>query len=88
MTLQELNNIIHSIPTPAMLGSQLATLKGDIAGILKSGGDFEENYYKNHTGRELFRKLNNFGMTAELSAIGDTYDSGFRPITVAGIKKS
>ena len=86
MTLQQLNNKIHSIPTPTDLSSELTVIKDDIKTILSAGGDFEENYYKNHTGRELFRKLNNFGMTTELSDIGDPYDSGFRPTDVAGIK--
>jgi len=86
MTLQQLNNKIHSIPTPTDLSSELTVIKDDIKTILSAGGDFEENYYKNHTGRELFRKLNNFGMTTELSNIGDPYDSGFRPTDVAGIK--
>ena len=86
MTLQQLNNKIHSIPTPAELSTELGSIETDIKTILLTGGDAEENYYKNHTGRELFRKLNNFGMTTELSDIGDPYDSGFRPTDVAGIK--
>jgi hypothetical protein len=86
MTLQQLNNKIHSIPTPTELSTELASIKSDIKTILSAGGSTEENYYKNHTGRELFRKLNNFDMVADLSAIGDPYDSGFRPTDVAGIK--
>ena len=86
MTLQELNNRIHAISTPTLLASKLSEFKTEIDTILTAGGLFEENYYKNHTGRELFRKLNNFGMTSELSTIGDTYDSGFRPTSVSGIK--
>ena len=34
------------------------------------------NYYANHAGRELFRKLYNFNMKA---SIYDAYDAGFRP---------
>jgi hypothetical protein len=86
MTLQQLNNKIHSIPTPTELSTELASIKSDIKTILSAGGGAEENYYKNHTGRELFRKLNNFDMAADLSSIGDPYDSGFRPTDVAGIK--
>ncbi len=86
MTLQELNREIHSIRTPAEMSANLATFKSEIKTILVAGGIEEESYYVNHTGRELFRKLYNFNMVAELNAIGDTYDGGFRPTSVTGIK--
>jgi len=86
MTLEELNNQIHAITNEADTSSELATIKANIKAALLAGGATEEHYYKNHTGRELFRKLSHLGMTADLSAIGDTFDSGFRPTSVAGIK--
>lgn len=82
-TLQEINNRIHSIPTPSELESSLSSIKSDIETVLSQPDDgFNENYYKNHTGRELFRKLNNFGLG---SLIFDSYDSGFRPTTIDGV---
>ena len=86
MTLEELNNQIHAITNEADMSSELATIKANIKAALVAGGAIEEHYYKNHTGRELFGKLNNLGMAAELAAIGDTYDSSFRPTSVTGIK--
>ena len=86
MTLEELNNQIHAITNEAGMSSELATIKANIKAALLAGGAAEEHYYKNHTGRELFTKLNNLGMTAELIAINDTYDSSFRPTSVTGIK--
>lgn len=82
-TLQEINNRIHSIPTSSELESSLSSIKSDIETVLSQPDDgFNENYYKNHTGRELFRKLNNFGLS---SLIFDNYDSGFRPTTIDGV---
>jgi len=81
--LQEINNRIHSIPTPSELESSLISIKSDIETVLSQPDDgFNENYYKNHTGRELFRKLNNFGLD---NLIFDSYDSGFRPTTIDGV---
>lgn len=85
MDLVELNNKIHSA-TKAELQSNLSTWKNSIKTILLANRVEDEIYYKNHTGRELFSKLYNFGMTSELTAINDTYDAGFRPTTVTGIK--
>lgn len=83
MTLQEINNRIHSIPTPSELESSLESIKLDISGILsQSTNPFHANYYRNHTGRELFRKLNNFGLQ---SLIFDDYDSGWRPLSTNGV---
>lgn len=86
MTLEELNNQIHAITNATDMNSDLLTIKANIKTALNAGGATEEHYYKNHTGRELFRKLSDLGMTAELSAIGDTFDSSFRPTSVTGIK--
>jgi len=85
MDLVELNNKIHSA-TKAELQSNLSTWKNSIKTVLLANRVEDEIYYKNHTGRELFSKLYNFGMTTELTAINDTYDAGFRPTTVTGIK--
>lgn len=85
MDLVELNNRIHSA-TKSELQSNLSTWKSNIKSILLANRTEDELYYKNHTGRELFSKLYNFGMTSELTAINDTYDAGFRPTTVTGIK--
>ena len=86
MSLQEILNRIHSTRNPNELSSKLNSFKQEIKTELSGGDSFQENYYKNHTGRELFTKLNNLGMTAELIAINDTYDSSFRPTSVTGIK--
>lgn len=86
MSLQQILNRIHSTRNPNELNSKLNSFKQEINSELSSGDPFQENYYKNHTGRELYRKLNNFGMGSEIIAIGDNYDAGFRPLTVDGIK--
>ena len=86
MTLQELNNQIHAVRDQSEMTTKLTSFKTNIKAALDAGGVAEEHYYKNHTGRELFRKLSNFGMTDALAFIGDTFDSGFRPTSVAGIK--
>jgi len=85
MNLVQLNNLIHS-STKVELQSNLSAWKGAIKTVLLLNSAEDELYYKNHTGRELFSKLYNFGMTTELTAINDTYDAGFRPTTVTGIK--
>jgi len=83
MTLQEINNQIHSIPNPSELESSLADLKTSISTAITNGDiEFNAQYYRNHTGRELFKKLNNFGLYSE---IFDDYDSGFRPNSTAGL---
>ena len=76
MTLQEILNRIHSTRSPDELNSKLNSFKQEINTELSSGDSFQENYYKNHTGRELFKKLNNFGLKP---LIPTSYDSGFRP---------
>ena len=88
MTLEELNNQIHAITNVADMTSQLTLIKSNIKAALNAGGATEEHYYKNHTGRELFRKLSDLGMTDALAFIGDTFDSGFRPTSVTGIKSA
>lgn len=83
MTLQEINNQIHSIPTPSKLEVALTDLKTSISTAISNGDiEFNTQYYRNHTGRELFKKLHNFGLDIE---IFDDYDSGFRPNSTAGL---
>ena len=83
MNLQQLNKKIHQA-SKSELVANLATFKTDIANALTAGES--EAYYRNHTGRELYRKLHNFGLGAEITSIGDAHDNGLRPLTVAGIK--
>lgn len=80
-TLPKLLQEIHSVSTPSELNTRFSDFKSRIATIL-SDNPSQENYYKNHTGREFFRKLHNFGLS---SLIFDGYDSGFRPTTIDGI---
>ena len=83
MTLQEITNQIHSIPTPLELESSLTDLKTSISTAISNGDtEFNTQYYRNHTGRELFRKLNNFGLGSKIFNI---YDSGFRPNSTSGL---
>lgn len=74
-TLSSLLQEIHSIPTPEILSNKLADIRSRITTILSTDPS-QTNYYKNHTGRELNRKLYTFGLADQI--IGD-YDSGFRP---------
>jgi hypothetical protein len=83
MTLQELLQYIHSIPTPEELELELDSIRTNIDNAITNGDGFQANYYKNHTGRELFRKLYNFGLE---HLIFDEYDSGFRPLSADNIK--
>ncbi len=78
MDLHELNNLIHSA-TKEELQTNLATWKAEIKSILELGREEDETYFISHTGRELFRKLHNFGLDSEIK---DDYDSGFQPISV------
>ena len=85
MSLQQIENTVHQY-RDTELQANFSTVVSDIKTILLLNRPSDERYYINHTGRELFRKLNNFGMTTELSSIGDDYDYGFRPQTVTGKK--
>lgn len=81
-TLPKLLQEIHSIPTPSELNTRFPDFQSRIATILFERPS-EENYYVNHTGRELFRKLYNYGLE---HLITDPYDSGFRPILESGVQ--
>lgn len=87
MSLAQINKKIHAYSSQE-LSDNLSTVLDDIRDILNLGRSSDEQYYKNHTGRELFRKLFNFGLTTELNDIGDGYDVGFRPDTIAGLLSS
>jgi hypothetical protein len=88
MTLQELNNEIHIIRTPDEMAFRLDTLKTYIRNILILGYIHDQEYFRNHTGRELIRKLYYFGMESEIPAITSSYDSGFRPLSIDEAKQS
>lgn len=74
-TLPSLLQEIHSISTPDILSAKLSDIRSRINTIL-SADSSQTNYYNNHTGRELNRKLYTFGLSSQI--VGD-YDSGFRP---------
>lgn len=76
MSLQEILNRIHATRSPSELNSKLNLFKQEISAELSGSDPFQENYYKNHTGRELFKKMNNYGLE---NLIPTSYDSGFRP---------
>jgi hypothetical protein len=76
-TLNKLLHQIHAIKSKTEMQSELSRFKTEIRNIVESGGLDEEDYFINHTGRELFRKLDSFGMQSEIK---DSVDSGFRPI--------
>lgn len=81
-TLPELLQEIHSVSTRSELNTRFDEFQSRIATVLFEHPS-EENYYVNHTGRELFRKLYNYGLE---HLITDPYDSGFRPILESGIQ--
>lgn len=74
-SLPKLLQEIHSISTPNELQLNFENFQSRISAILYSN-PFEYSYYSNHTGRELYRKLYNFGLN---NLITTSYDSGFRP---------
>jgi len=74
-TLPRLLQEIHSTSTPNELQLNFENFQSRISAILYSN-PLEYSYYSNHTGRELYRKLYNFGLN---NLITTPYDSGFRP---------
>lgn len=80
--LSKLLQEIHSVKTPTEMSSKYPDFKSRIA-LLIFLSPQETNYYRNHTGREFFRKLYNFKL---YDLITDTYDSGFRPDVSSGIR--
>lgn len=74
-SLPKLLQEIHSTSTPNELQLNFENFQSRISAILYSN-PLEYSYYSNHTGRELYRKLYNFGLN---NLITTSYDSGFRP---------
>ena len=74
-SLPKLLQEIHSTSTPNELQLNFENFQSRISAILYSN-PLEYLYYSNHTGRELYRKLYNFGLN---NLITTSYDSGFRP---------
>jgi hypothetical protein len=66
---------IHAVSTGTELSSDLSGFESRISAILSAQPD-QKNYYLNHTGRELYRKLYYYGLQGEISY---SFDSGFRP---------
>lgn len=76
ISLEDTLSEIHSTETPQDLSDNFNNFKTQIEAQLSSNVPSRVLYYRNHTGRELFRKLYNFGLS---DLIPTTYDSGFRP---------
>lgn len=75
MNLQQLNNEIHASDKSEFL-SKRASWVSQISTILGTATESQIEYFRNHTGRELFRKAHYF---QDSSFIQDDFDSGFRP---------
>jgi hypothetical protein len=84
MTGQEILNSVHVVRDPDEMATKLVTFKGQIKTFLNDGAPTAArlSYYKNHIGRELFRKLHIFGMDSD---IPDTFSEGFRPTAITNI---
>lgn len=66
---------IHSVKTATELTNKLSGFESRVSAILGAQPD-QKNYYLNHTGRELYRKLQYYGLQGQISY---SFDSGFRP---------
>ena len=66
---------IHSVRTATELENSLGDFESRISSILEAQPE-QKNYYINHTGRELYRKLQYYGLQGKISY---SFDSGFRP---------
>ena len=77
MTGQEILNAIHAVRDASEMASKINGFRSDIRTYLSNDPDgSKSSYYRNHIGRELFRKLYIFNMSHEM---GDDHDAGFRP---------
>tara|TARA_Y100000592_G_scaffold74430_1_gene116057 strand:- start:4280 stop:4630 length:351 start_codon:yes stop_codon:yes gene_type:complete len=85
MSLQVINKQIHSYRR-SELQSNLSTILTDIKNILVSNERRDEEYFRNHTGRELVRRLFIFDMVSDISSVTSDYDDGFRPTELNTIK--
>jgi len=76
-----ISHFIHSCKNSSDLNSKYTYVKNSINAILDSGPNAAakkrlEIYYKNHAGRELYRKRDRFDMVA-----AGPHGPGFRPDT-------
>ena len=83
--IRELQGRIHSSTNP---NEFIATSAGDdsfqsqMTGLLDTGNANDVAELTNHIGREYYRRLDQFGLTASNP---DELDSGFRPLTFTGL---
>jgi hypothetical protein len=75
MNFIDLKNEIHRASKSEFI-SQRATWVSNIKTLLANASEADIEYFRNHVGRELFRKANLFD---DASFIKDDFDSGFRP---------
>lgn len=75
MSFIDLKNQIHRASKSEFI-SQRATWVSNIKTLLTNASEADIEYFRNHVGRELFRKANLFN---DASFIKDDFDSGFRP---------
>lgn len=75
MNFIDLKNQIHRASKSEFI-SQRATWVSNIKTLLTNASEADIEYFRNHVGRELFRKANLFD---DASFIKDDFDSGFRP---------
>lgn len=77
MTLQELNNYIHSLHTTDEISQQYPNIIATLSNILdQSNLTWQETYFQSHTGRELYRKLWTYDLK---NLIPGEYYGGFQP---------
>ena len=74
-----LQSIIHSETDSGTLATGY---NSQITGLLNSGDNSDLDIWKNHLGREWFKRLNSEGLS---SYITDSYDEGFRPVSITGL---
>lgn len=75
MNFIDLKNQIHRASKSEFI-SQRSTWVSNIKTLLANASEADIEYFRNHVGRELFRKANLFD---DASFIKDDFDSGFRP---------
>lgn len=75
MNFIDLKNQIHRASKSEFI-SQRATWVSNIKTLLANASEADIEYFRNHVGRELFRKANLFD---DASFIKDDFDPGFRP---------
>ena len=79
--------ILHNMHADHNSGNFIASSAGDnswqsqVSG-LANGTSIEKEKFKNHYGREFYKKIDSFGVTV---ANKDELDAGFRPTSLTGI---